>query len=350
MKVVMKKFFSLFNYSGKTLNVVEKYKLWFALPLAIIVIALIMFTVYAIIGGSFAAGLNLGIDFTGGTILTVELGDQAIGDNYTTNAAAIKNIIEAKGMTVGYTQQSGSGADASIVLKYQGDLSEADMEDANQAIQDAIQELFPTIYNDNPMFINYEYIGATTSSDLIGKAILSIAIAGALILLYIIIRFEIFSGVTAIIALFHDIVMIFCFVIITRLQINSNFIAVIITIMAYSINNTIVVFDRVRENLKIEPISPKNTYSVIVDKSIAETIGRSINTTVTTMLTILMLAILSVDTIQEFSLMIMVGLFAGTFSSLCIAPTMYSMIRTKRLEKKSLGTSVKTPVKTAKKA
>ena len=310
-----------------------------------------MFIIYAIVGGSFAAGLNLGIDFTGGTILTVELGDLAIGDNYTTNAAAIENIVKANGMNVGYIQQSGTGAETSIVVKYQGDLSETEMDDANQAIQDAIQDLFPAVYDNDPMFINYEYIGATTSSDLIGKAFLSVAIAGALILLYIIIRFEVFSGITAIIALLHDVIMIFCFVIITRLQINSNFIAVIITIMAYSINNTIVVFDRVRENIKLEPISPKNTYSVVVDKSIAETIGRSINTTVTTMLTILMLAILSVDTIQEFSLMIMVGLFSGTFSSLCIAPTMYSMIRTKRFEKtKGNGTSVKVSEKAVKKA
>jgi len=326
----MKNFLSIFDYKGKPLNIVSKYKIWFSIPLALIIIGIIAFIIFAIVGGSFGSGFNLGIDFTGGTILTVEIGDQALNDNYIVNRDKITEIIEGKGLNVGYTQQSPDGAQSAIVVKYQGDVSEEEMETINEEINDAIQALYPDIYETNEQFITYEYIGATTSSDLIGKAFLSILIAGIAILIYIIFRFEVFSGVTAVIALLHDVIIIMVFVTLARIQLNSNFIAVIITIIAYSINNTIVIFDRVRENLAATPVNNHMTYGMIVDKSVTETLGRSVNTTITTMMTITVLAIIGVPVIRDFSLMIIVGLIAGTFSSICVAPTLYSLIRDKR--------------------
>lgn len=328
----MKKFLSVFN-GDKTFDVVGNYKIWFAVPAALVLIGIIVFIIFAVIGGSFGSGLNLGIDFTGGTILTVELGEDAIGDEYQANADKIRKVIEDKELNVGYVQSSGEGSSAAIVVKYQGNFSEEEMEDLIEEINAEIKALFPEQYEKNETFISSEYIGATTSSDLIGRALLSVFIAGIAILIYIIFRFEIFSGVTAVIALMHDVIIIFVFAILARIQLNSSFIAVIITIIAYSINNTIVIFDRVRENLKITPVTNHNSYADIVNKSIKETFTRSVNTTITTMLTITMLAIFGVPVIRDFSLMIIVGLVAGTFSSVCIAPTIYSLIRDSRNRK-----------------
>ena len=340
----MKNFFNRFEYKGTSLKVVEKRKIWFIIPIAIVVISMVMFGIYAIAGNSFGSGLNLGIDFTGGTILTVELGTLADGDAYTTNATALENVVKAKSMNVSYTQVSGTGATKSIVLKYQGSMSEEDMSVANDDIRNSIQDLYPEIYSANSNFISFEYIGATTSADLISTAIISILVAGALILLYIIIRFEIYSGITAIIALLHDVIMIFAFTIIAHVQINSTFIAVLITIIAYSINNTIVVFDRVRENLAATPVGNHMSYGTIINKAITETLGRSINTTITTLLTITVLAIISVSTIRDFAILIIVGLVAGTFSSLCIAPSLYALIRDKMYAKKNMNNNyVATP-------
>lgn len=343
----MKNFLKKFNYTGKTLHVTEKYKIWFTLPAVMLGIGIICFIIFAIIGGSFSSGFNLGIDFTGGTILSVELGQMAEGELYKTNAAKIEEVVSSKGMNIGYTQVSGTGLQAAIVLKYQGNVSEEEMKGINTEISNEIKALYPEISEANETFVSMEYIGATASKDLIGKAFLSIFITGIAMLLYIILRFEIYSGLTAVIALMHDVLIIIAFVIVTRIQLNSNFIAVIITIISYSINNTIVIFDRVRENLVITPVSNRISYSDIVNKSITETIGRSVNTTITTMLTITVLAVMSVPVIREFSLMIIVGLVAGTFSSLCIAPTIYSLVRDRRYQKTNASKYTATQAKKA---
>lgn len=341
----MKNLLSLFDYKGNVLKVVDKYKIWFGIPVAILSVAIIVFIVFAIIGGSFVSGFNVGIDFTGGTILTVQIGELAEGDTYQENADALRDIVESKGMNVGYVQVSGTGNQAAIIVRYQGNFSEEQMANLNDEIKEEIQVLYPEIFAEDPIFISAEYIGATTSTDLLFKAFLSILIAGVAILLYIIIRFEIFSGITAIIALIHDVLLIFAFVTIARVQLNSTFIAVLITIISYSINNTIVVFDRVRENLLITPVNNNMTYGMVVNKSISETLGRSINTTITTLFTITVLAIIGVPVIRDFALMIIVGLISGTFSSLCIAPTIYAIIREKLYKKEHGNKYVSKPKK-----
>ncbi len=315
--------------SEEPLKIVEKKKIWFAIPVFVVVIAMIAFTIYAVLGGSFSKGLNFGIDFTGGTIMTVEIGESANATNFDANATKIQNIIIDNGMTIGYTQVSGEGANAAIVIKYTGDMNEADTEIANDAIKAAIQLEYPNIFVSNPAFIAYEYIGATTSNDLVINAIVSIIVASLLVLLYIIVRFEIYSGLSAVIALLNDVLCMIAFVTIFNIEINSYFIAVVITIIVYSINNTIVVFDRVRENLETMDINKKTSYLNVVNRSVTETIGRTVSTTVTTLCTITVLAIVGVPIIREFSLMIISGIVAGTFSSLCIAPSLYSLIRNK---------------------
>lgn len=171
---------------------------------------------------------------------------------------------------------------------------------------------------------------STVSSVILKSALLAVSIALLCMLVYIVIRFELLSGIAAVVALFHDILMMVCFMGIFYVPINSTFIAALITILGYSINNTIIIFDRVRENVKlysskrIDGKMVKPAY--IANKSVQETIWRSINTTITTLIMIAMVAIIGVSDIQVFALPIIFGLIAGTYSSIFLAPTIWAML------------------------
>lgn len=169
-----------------------------------------------------------------------------------------------------------------------------------------------------------DIISATVSSELLTNALLAIALSIVLMLVYIAFRFEVSSGVSAVIALLHDILIMFSFMAIFHIEINSTFIAALITILGYSINNTIIVFDRIRENAK--SLFHKNSSATfIANCSIKETLVRSINTSITTLITIAMVAIIGVPSIRVFALPIIAGLLAGTFSSIFISPSVWAL-------------------------
>lgn len=171
---------------------------------------------------------------------------------------------------------------------------------------------------------------STVSSEILKSALLAVSVALVLMLAYIVIRFELLSGIAAVFALAHDLLMMACFMAIFHVEINSTFIAAIITILGYSINNTIIIFDRVRENLalyahkRIDGKLVKPAY--IANKSVQETIWRTINTTLTTLIIIAMVAIIGVSDIRVFALPIIFGLLAGTYSSIFIAPSIWATL------------------------
>lgn len=171
---------------------------------------------------------------------------------------------------------------------------------------------------------------STVSTEILKSAILAISVALLCMLIYIIIRFELLSGISAFVALVHDLLIMFCGMVIFHIEVNANFIAGIITILGYSINNTIIIFDRVRENMKLLGGKRLNGKLVkpayIANLSVQETIMRSINTTLTTLVTISMVAIIGVPSIRVFALPIIFGLLAGTYSSIFIAPTIWAML------------------------
>lgn len=170
------------------------------------------------------------------------------------------------------------------------------------------------------------FTGATVSSELIFTAVLAVVLALIFMLCYIGLRFQLSSGIACILALFHDIIIMFSAMAIFRIEINSTFIAALITILGYSINNSIIVFDRVRENMKA--VGAKNmTPEDIANKSVKETLLRSINTTITTLIMIGMIAIIGVRDIRIFAFPIIIGLFAGTFSSIFIAPSLWALFQ-----------------------
>lgn len=171
---------------------------------------------------------------------------------------------------------------------------------------------------------------STVSTEILKSAILAISVALLCMLIYIVIRFELLSGIAAVVALVHDLLIMFCGMVIFHIEVNANFIAGIITILGYSINNTIIIFDRVRENMKLLGGKRLNGKLVkpayIANLSVQETIMRSINTTLTTLVTISMVAIIGVPSIRIFALPIIFGLLAGTYSSIFIAPTIWAML------------------------
>ena len=194
----------------------------------------------------------------------------------------------------------------------------------------SVNEIMTIADNYGGMVSDGGQTSSTVSSEILKSALLAVSVALLLMLVYIIIRFELLSGIAAVLALLHDIIMMVCFMAIFHIEINSTFIAALITILGYSINNTIIIFDRARENIKFYANKRINGKLVkpayIANKSVQETIWRSINTTLTTLIMIAMVAIIGVTDIRIFALPIIFGLLAGTYSSVFLAPTIWALL------------------------
>ena len=170
------------------------------------------------------------------------------------------------------------------------------------------------------VFVTIDHVSAVAGKDLISNAVKALLIAFACMLVYIAIRFDFYSGVVALGALVHDVLIMCSFMVFFRgvFQANSPFIAAVLTIVGYSINNTIIIFDRIRENVK-KPGQTKMAKVDIVEMSVSSTLSRTVNTTITTMITLVCLFIFGVDSIREFAFPLIVGMVAGTYSSLLLS-------------------------------
>lgn len=297
------------------------------LPFVVVIVALVIIIALGTTGGSFTDAVGIGIDFEGGTLLTVTLGEDAI-NNYDENRVKITEAIEGvevdgEHVIVSYVQrqEANNVAKTSIVFRYKNVHDDDErINEMNEKIRDVVDNLYP----DMPNNVAYESIGATAASDLLSKAAIALTVSVVLILIYIIIRFTLMSGFAAVIALLHDVIVMFALTVICRVQINSSYVAAMITIIAYSINNTIIIFDRCREHLKPLKGQKNIDYVGIGDSAVRETMTRSIYTTLTTMVTVIFLAILGSDTIREFCVPIILGLIAGFFSSVFLATPLWA--------------------------
>ncbi len=273
----------------------------------------------AIIVGIVFGGLNLGIDFTGGSILTVEL-----GENF--DVADIENALSENGVAPETTQiVTGTGENSTQAVIRMQELPEGTNDAVvRKAVIDTLNEKYP-----DAQAGEIESVGGVTSGEIVSKAFLSVALAAVLMLVYISIRFELFSGIAAVTALIHDVLIMTAVVCIARVQINSSYIAACLTIVGYSINDTIVLFDRIRENNKQISIKVM-TRAEVADISIRQTLSRTINTSVTTLVTILALYVFGVASIREFALPLIVGLISGTYSSIFIASPVWVALMQKK--------------------
>ena len=158
-------------------------------------------------------------------------------------------------------------------------------------------------------------------------------IAAALMLIYIALRFDLNSGLAAVFGLLHDVLMMLAFMVILRpvIQMNATFIAALLTIVGYSINNTIVIFDRVRENARRMPGVPR---AQVAARSVRECLGRTINTTLTTLVTIVLLFILGAESIREFSLPIIIGILSGVYSANLINAYVWAWLEERRMARR----------------
>ncbi|MEG1520176.1 MAG: protein translocase subunit SecF [Clostridia bacterium] len=322
-----------FHIKNWNCKIVEKKKIWFSISAGLIAIGLLVFLIF---------GFNVGIDFSGGTILTTTMGDLYQESNYDEYKNVINDVLSKNGLKVEIVQKLSSDTAPGMQVRYQNTanrkaVEEKEMFELNKKVRAEVEEaLKAKVLADKPLttveslntnlIVGISSVGATASAELLIKAFVAIAVASLLILGYVAIRFEFLSGATAVIALIHDILIMCACMAIFRIQINASFVAALITIVGYSINNTIVLFDRVRENLKLYQMRDA-TPTLIINTSIKDTFTRSMYTSLTTMITIVLLAILGVPQMREFALPIIFGLLAGTYSSMFIAPPLWAWFK-----------------------
>lgn len=254
-------------------------------------------------------GFNLDIDFAGGSELTL-----SIGKNVSSELDTIKDIVkEVTGEDPSSVAKSGS--DANQVIIKTKELSN----EKTDKLFDALKEKYALTAE---TFDSIQTVGSTISGDTQKTAIVSCLAAIVLILVYITIRFQFTSGLASIACLAFNIFTMIAFYSLLQIPVNSNLIAACLTILGYSINATIVVFDRIREN---NTKFAHESFDENANLAIKQTIARSINTTITTLLTIGMVYILGVDSIKNFALPIIIGIIAGVFSSVFLGAPLWGI-------------------------
>ncbi len=301
---------------------------WFALPSVVVLLVALVMT----LAGN---GLNMGLDFTGGSLVTLEMGTEF-------DARDVEAAFAAQGITQVQVSKTGEGGVQHNAVVRMPDTNTPEQDsDARIAIVEALKAKYPGVVNTQT-----ERVGGVAGAELVRNAVSSVALAGVLMLIYIWFRFEMVSGSVAIVALLHDVFIMVSFMVILRsiIQVNSSFIAAMLTIIGYSINNVIVIFDRIRENRRKYSVKDVNS-AQLADRSIAETMTRTINTSLTTLVTIVLLNILGVPSIREFSLPIIIGLLAGVYSSVFLSAPLWAIwsekLAARRALKKTNATTVK---------
>lgn len=346
---------SKFSYS-------KNLKYFIIAPIIIVVVGIILLC---------TLGFNLGFDFTGGTNMTIymndssstsgeEFSDQSYDlskdEDYAKASQKIEKVLGLFGLTSSAIQKSefNVNADAgygftisdgdAILVKFQNGDSD-DIEDLNNRIRLAFLVEFGYVdgltteevvdvqnaedYLDDAEYsalvINGGVTTANATTELMMKSFLALFVAIVVILIYVAFRFELTSGLSAILALFHDVLVTASVMLMCRVEINTAFIAALITILGYSINNTIIIFDRIRENVKMSKNLGKIDNFAIADRSVSSTMMRTVLTTLTTFVMIFFITVIGVADIREFAFPIMVGILAGFYSSVFLTPGLWAI-------------------------
>ncbi len=246
-------------------------------------------------------GLNLGVDFTGGTILERSVSQEPSTDSIRQVLDKAVPELDLSGAVVQILDN------ANQFMIRTRELDNADILKIDQAFDDNFGEL---------VVLKTDVVGPTIGKELVQKALLAIAISALGILLYVTLRFEYRFAAVSVICILHDLIIVLGLFALTGREVNSPFVAAVLTVLGYSINDTIVIFDRIRENLRFKK---KESYADIVAKSIKQSISRTINTSITTLLVVAMLVIFGGSAIQDFAFALLIGIIFGTFSSLFLA-------------------------------
>ncbi len=305
------KFFGT-NKEKKTVNFLGKKNIFFAASIAVIVLG---FVFMGVNGASTGKALNYSLDFVGGTSTNVTFNEDMELSAIDANVVPVFSDVTGDG-AVQVQKVAGSNE---VIFKTR----ELNVEE-RQTLEDALVENFGV----NKELITAETISSTISSEMKSDAVVAVIIATVCMLIYIWFRFkDIRFAASSVAALVHDVLVVLAFYAVAKVSVGSTFIACMLTIVGYSINATIVIFDRIRENLG--SMLKKDTLEDLVNRSISQTLSRSIFTSLTTFIMVAALYVLGVTSIKEFALPLMVGIVCGTYSSVCITGALWYVLRTK---------------------
>ena len=291
------------------INFVGKKNIFFIVSGAIILLGMIAFAIFG--------GLNLDLDFQGGTAIRMELGQDF-------NDEDVRKLVSDTigGHTVA-VQKAGTNKTEAYIKTV-----EIDTETRDKVVE-AIKEKYSL---DQNALLEANNVSASASTKLITDAFKATGWAVVFMLIYITFRFNIRSGLAAVLGLVHNILIMLSVYAIFQIPVNSSFIAAVLTIVGYSINDTIVVFDKIRENEKHDR---RSEFAVVANTSLNQTLTRTLNTSLTTLFTILTLYVLGVASIREFALPIIIGVIVGTYSSICITTPLWVVLRGVKFGKKA---------------
>jgi preprotein translocase subunit SecF len=281
----------------KLYKIMDRKWLWFCISLVVIAVGLISMAV---------RGLNWGTDFTGGSVLHYDIHQSYSLDD-------VRNILNKLDLKDFEAKKAGDD-EQELILR----TIPLGAEQQNEITNELKQKWH------NIELVRTDKVDAIIGKELQRKAVIALILANIGMLIYISFRFEFKSALAAIVALIHDVLILISLFAVFRLPLDITFIAALLTIVGYSINDTIVIFDRIRENLKV---SNKVSFDVLADKSITQTMSRTINTSLTTLITITMLFLFGGETIKDFALALIVGIVSGTYSSIFIAGPIWSLFR-----------------------
>ncbi|HUS87779.1 MAG TPA: protein translocase subunit SecF [Desulfosporosinus sp.] len=289
-------------------NIVKKRYWWFAISLIIIIPGIISF---------FMQGLNLGIDFKGGTMLDITF-KQAV------TQAAITDTMKSVGLE-GPVQLS-NGDTAALIRTVA--LEEVKRNELLAALETKVGEYDKTNLKEDK-------VGPAMGQELTRNAIYALIIAMGMMIAYITIRFQFVFAISGILALLHDVLVVVGVFSLFQWEIDSTFVAAVLTIVGYSINDTVIIFDRIRENEA--KMKRADTYEDLIDKSIWQTMRRSINTVVAVLIALLSVFILGGESTRMFSLAMLIGVFTGAYSSIFIASQILLEVKTHMKKKPRKG-------------
>ena len=285
-------------------DIAGRGKIWFILSLIVILPGFFCMA---------TKGFNFGIDFTGGTIIDLKF-EKAV------TIAEVRDSLRPFGLDGSTIQLSGDVENveaAQSVMIRTVDMEEDNRKEVMAAIKDTVGDY---------QVMREEKVGATIGGELIMNAVGALAISWVLIILYVAYRFEWRFGVSAVLALVHDIIIVLAMFSLTQRQIDSSFVAALLTIVGYSINDTIVIFDRIRENLKLHFRKGGDVYE-LVNRSVYQTLTRSMYTVFTVLFTTFALYFFGGETTKDFAFALLVGFASGCYSSIFVASPLWIFLR-----------------------
>lgn len=283
------------------MDYVGKRMLWFIISLVIIIPGVVSIMIN---------GLNFGIDFAGGTLIQIQVEEA-------TDVDTVRDAVNESGVEDAMIQISDNN---SFIIK-----TKIIEKDQHALLLDSIQAKVG-----NYEIVRNEEVGPTIGAELRKNGLISLFLALALMVVYITIRFEFSFAMAAILALCHDVIITVGIFSILQFEVNSEFIAAVLTVVGYSVNATIVIFDRIRENMNL---LKKESIVNIVNTSIKQTLARSINTTITVLFVVVALLVFGGGTIKNFNIVLFTGVVSGFYSSVFLASNFWLIFRDFKFKK-----------------